>query len=865
MDPTSSLGRIFLGENVYRSPKTEEVSERYISPCFVNGLDAYDGEINLALDENLISNEFVMKLCLDYEVKKGNKVVKKELIVALSGELYFVKFIINLKEDDIEPGVILGKSFKRLVNEIVDFANGVITVYPEHDPFEDDSKKTKKSMDDWDQLLDFNFDDIPQLDGEELSPSVCKMRKSRCNKKRATENLNLFYPNIGPSSSTGRHLTQEEAVKEALALRISQMFALLEEVRPVLETMAYNNKYKKVLDEIWKDKVKLVGMITEEEEKAIIKVKGEVLKEEDEPGAFIFPIRLEGTINENALADTRSDINTMPYRIYEKLGIEKIKKESDNNDEEEYEIKRNKFKAPMYGPKLAVNLNCNDPAERSLALQATMGGNDDEAESSRSKRSRQYETVEEVLLPQVHHEFVLWECCNKEAKSRMGCDGEINKMLRIKLREAGSNEEIFTFVAWIRAFNINEPIHSELCHEFYSTYEFDKVCADVELQTKKIIKFRLGGRAHSLTLLDLSHRLGLYHADELDEEGFDVYVQGGLPRWLLAAYEVWGVSLPCRVTWEGRKVIQHGRMILESVEYGLLLWPTVEEDGVTRLKKYSELSAAEAIQADCDMLMQGTSLTKQERECKLYDEFDKFVYRKEETLRDFYLRFSLLLNDMNMYNMKLEQFQVNTKFLNTLPPEWRPSSSNMSISYPVNDIPSTVNHNAYMASSSAPQIDYAPMVHHSSEFSSPETGLVVPVFQKGGDPIDAINHMMSFLTAVVTSRYPAINNHLRTSSNPRQQATINNGRITIQPIQGRQNSMSVGSSRPFVSGSGGASGKQRVIVCYNCKGEGHMSKQCTKPKRKRDAKWFKDKVLLVQPQANEQVLQEEELEFLEDP
>nr|GFA61869.1 hypothetical protein [Tanacetum cinerariifolium] len=77
--------------------------------------------------------------------------------------------------------------------------------------------------------------------------------------------------------------------------------------------------------------------------------------------------------------------------------------------------------------------------------------------------------------------------------------------------------------------------------------------------------------------------------------------------------------------------------------------------------------------------------------------------------------------------------------------------------------------------------------------------------------------------------------------------------------------MSTGSSRPFASGSGGAPGKQRVIVCYNCEDEGHMSKQCTKPKRKQDAKWFKDKVLLVQAQANGQVLQEEELEFLADP
>nr|GFC72139.1 hypothetical protein [Tanacetum cinerariifolium] len=46
---------------------------------------------------------------------------------------------------------------------------------------------------------------------------------------------------------------------------------------------------------------------------------------------------------------------------------------------------------------------------------------------------------------------------------------------------------------------------------------------------------------------------------------------------------------------------QHGRMILKSVEHGPFLWPTVEEDGVTRLKKYSKLLAAKAIQADCDI------------------------------------------------------------------------------------------------------------------------------------------------------------------------------------------------------------------------------------------------------------------------
>ncbi|GJX18540.1 retrovirus-related pol polyprotein from transposon TNT 1-94, partial [Tanacetum coccineum] len=65
--------------------------------------------------------------------------------------------------------------------------------------------------------------------------------------------------------------------------------------------------------------------------------------------------------------------------------------------------------------------------------------------------------------------------------------------------------------------------------------------------------------------------------------------------------------------------------------------------------------------------------------------------------------------------------------------------------------------------------------------------------------------------------------------------------------------------------SGSNSRKQRIATCYNCKGEGHMSKQCTKPMRKWDDSWFKDKVLLVQAQASRQILHEEELEFLVDP
>ncbi|GJZ21880.1 hypothetical protein Tco_0558919 [Tanacetum coccineum] len=117
---------------------TKKVIDKFVAPCFVNGLEAYDGEINLGVEENMISNEYAIKLSLEQMEKRGNKVVKKELIVALRGEIYFVKFIINPEEDDMEPGVILGMSFLHLTKAITYFRAGTVIIYPEFDPFLED-------------------------------------------------------------------------------------------------------------------------------------------------------------------------------------------------------------------------------------------------------------------------------------------------------------------------------------------------------------------------------------------------------------------------------------------------------------------------------------------------------------------------------------------------------------------------------------------------------------------------------------------------------------------------------------------------------------------------------------------------------
>ncbi|GJY01014.1 phosphopantothenoylcysteine decarboxylase-like protein [Tanacetum coccineum] len=57
----------------------------------------------------------------------------------------------------------------------------------------------------------------------------------------------------------------------------------------------------------------------------------------------------------------------------------------------------------------------------------------------------------------------------------------------------------------------------------------------------------------------------------------------------------------------------------------------------------------------------------------------------------------------------------------------------------------------------------------------------------------------------------------------------------------------------------------RVIRCYNCQGEGHMARQCTQPKRPRNAAWYKEKTMLAEAQEAGQILDEEQLAFLADP
>nr|GEW29322.1 hypothetical protein [Tanacetum cinerariifolium] len=228
---------------------------------------------------------------------------------------------------------------------------------------------------------------------------------------------------------------------------------------------------------------------------------------------------------------------------------------------------------------------------------------------------------------------------------------------------------------------------------------------------------------------------------------------------------------------------ENGRIMLESIENGPLVYPTVEEDGQIRKKKYAELIEQEQLQDDCDV--QATKIILQGLSPDVYA-----LVNHCQSAKDIWERVKLLMKGTELSYQEHES-QYPQQLSST--PQKTHSSQPYSLTYEAPHHPQHFQH-AYQPQISHPTPSVPQNTYHSptispqlqTEFPQLDSGLVVLVFLPGDDPIACLNKAMAFMSTVVASHFPSTNNQLRTSSNLRNQATIQDCRVTVQQVQGIQ-------------------------------------------------------------------------------
>ncbi|GJR63957.1 retrovirus-related pol polyprotein from transposon TNT 1-94 [Tanacetum coccineum] len=329
-----------------------------------------------------------------------------------------------------------------------------------------------------------------------------------------------------------------------------------------------------------------------------------------------------------------------------------------------------------------------------------------------------------------------------------------------------------------------------------------------------------------------------------------------------------------------------------------ILLQGLPKDIYTLINHYTD---AKDIWYNVKMLLEGSELTKEDRESQLYDDFEHFRQNKGETIHDYYVRFAKLINDMRNIKMTMSRMLLNSKFVNNMLPEWGRFVTAVKLNRGLRDsnydqlyaylkqheahanekkmmldrftqhavdplaLMSNVSHQQYFSqSSTTPPSTY--VLPHFADNTQLDSG-IYPT----NNLIENLTNTPALLTQSYKTYIPQTNNQLRTSSNTRNQATVQDGRVVVQNVQGRQNRGQGNNARGAgAAGYGGAQnrvgnanpGQARQIKCYNCNGIGHITRNCTQPKRPQNFEYFKDKMLLMQAQENRVALDEEQLLFI---
>ncbi|GJX66374.1 retrovirus-related pol polyprotein from transposon TNT 1-94 [Tanacetum coccineum] len=266
-----------------------------------------------------------------------------------------------------------------------------------------------------------------------------------------------------------------------------------------------------------------------------------------------------------------------------------------------------------------------------------------------------------------------------------------------------------------------------------------------------------------------------------------------------------------------------------------------------------------------ELLMKGSGKSLQQQKEELFDEYERFRAIGNESIHDYFVRFHKLINDMKITQLDIPTHQMNTKFVNNLPPYWAKYVTNVKNN---KDISATtyVELYTYLKSYEPHAMKTLKKHEQSTSIVDPLTYLAQTTYYHAPTQTTTPQPpQYGPLTSSTPQQVPQSSNDAMTSSNSRSHATVHDGQIITETVQRRA---------PGNVGNTGNRGTKnygqmtnnvwKKVICYNCRGEGHVSRQCKEKKRVKDSQYFKDKMLLMEAKEKGTVLDAEAEAFLAD-
>ncbi|GKA30982.1 DNA-directed DNA polymerase [Tanacetum coccineum] len=112
----------------------------------------------------------------------------------------------------------------------------------------------------------------------------------------------------------------EDMVEEKILEALERKYQELEGKKKIVEVLENYMIYRKKLNEMLMGRARLENKDHTEEDKVRILENG-LPKKQCDPGNLVLPVRVNGTIHLDALADKEASVSGLPYTLYKNLGL----------------------------------------------------------------------------------------------------------------------------------------------------------------------------------------------------------------------------------------------------------------------------------------------------------------------------------------------------------------------------------------------------------------------------------------------------------------------------------------------------------------------------------------------------------------